>query len=421
MYQTCTLSNGLRIIAEPIDHFRSVSVGLWVAAGSMHETAEENGLSHFLEHMLFKGTERRSAKDIADTMDGIGGQINAFTGKDCTCFYAKVIDEHLPAAMDVLCDLLRHSVLDQAEMEKERGVILEEIAMVEDTPDDIVHDLLSKAAYRGSALAQTILGPAERVGAFGREDLEKYRQAHYRPANTVLAIAGRYNWDALLALAEKYLADWQAPAARAEEAAVPAFVPALRVKNKEVEQVHICIGYPGIALGEDDAYPLSIFNNVLGGGMSSRLFQRIREESGMAYSVYSYPTALPGSGLYTLYAGTSAQHVEAVLSMLREEVEGVLKSGITQNEFVKAREQLKGAYILGQESASSRMSGIGRGMLLLNRTRSEDEVLQTIARITIEDVMRVAGQVLKGPNAASVVGRDAQAIAEDRLLWRTDG
>lgn len=418
MYETFTLKNGLRIIAEPIDHFHSVSVGLWVAAGSMHETREENGLSHFLEHMMFKGTEKRSAKDIAVTMDSIGGQINAFTGKDCTCYYAKVIDEHLPVAMDVLCDLLRHSVLDQAELEKERGVILEEIAMVEDTPDDIVHDLLSEAAYQGSALAQTILGPAERIGAFGREDLETYRQAHYRPENTVLAVAGRYHWEALLQLAEQHLADWEAPAAHVSQETTPAFVPALRVKSKEVEQVHVCIGYPGIALGEDDAYPLSIFNNILGGGMSSRLFQRIREESGMAYSVYSYPTALPGSGLFTLYAGTSAQHVDTVLSMLREEVEGVLEKGVTEEEFIKAREQLKGAYILGQESTSGRMSGIGRGTLLLNRVRDEDEVLRTIARITMEDVMRVARQVLHGPNAASVVGRDAQVIAEDRLLWR---
>lgn len=417
MYETFVLPNGLRVIAEPIPHFRSVSVGLWVKAGSMMEESEENGLSHFLEHMLFKGTEKRSAKEIAEAMDCVGGQINAFTGKECTCYYAKVIDEHLPVAMDVLSDLLRGAVIDAQELEKERGVILEEISMVEDTPDDIVHDLLGEAAYAGHSLAQTILGPASRIEAFGRDDLVRYRRRHYRPEDTVLAVAGRYDPAALRALAEAALGDWTASEPLEMHSETPVFTPQLRRKAKEVEQVHLCIGFPGVAIGNDDTYPLAIFNNLFGGGMSSRLFQRIREESGLVYSVYSYPTSFPGAGLYTLYAGTSPQNVRKVLEMLREEVQKVLADGVSEDEFNKAREQLKGGYIMGLESTSSRMSSIGRSKLMMDYARNEDEVLALIRNTTREDVMRVANQVLRTPNAASVVGKDADTIEQSLLLW----
>ena len=418
MYETFTLPNGVRVIAEPIDHFRSVSIGLWIGAGSMAEKPEEMGLSHFLEHMLFKGTKRRSAREIAEEMDGIGGQINAFTAKECTCYYAKVMDEHLPVAMDVLCDLLLNAEMDGDELEKERGVILEEIAMVEDTPEDIVHDLLSEAALCGNPLAQPILGTTETVSGYKRKDLLDYRAAHYRPDNTVLAVAGRYDAKMLAELAEKHLGGWQAGAPGGAPKGGSCFTPGLRRKVKEIEQVHLCIGFPGIPMGSPEIYPLSIFNNLFGGGMSSRLFQRIREESGMAYTVYSYPTAHPGCGLYTLYAGTSPQHVETVLTMLREEVQRVLENGIQETEFQKAREQLKGGYILGLESASSHMSNIGRSELLLRRVQSEDEVIQRINSVTPEDVLQVAKSLLNGPNAASVVGRDVDKIPESALLWR---
>ena len=421
MYETFTLSNGLRVIAEPINHFRSVSVGLWIAAGSMTEKPSENGLSHFLEHMLFKGTQKRSARQIAEAMDEIGGQINAFTSKECTCYYAKVMDEHLPVAMDVLSDLLLGATLDGGELEKERGVILEEIAMVEDTPEDIVHDLLCEAALVGNPLSQTILGTAQGISAYTRQDLAAYRAAHYRPDNTVLAVAGRYDAQALRQLAEEHLGKWRATGPSACPEWASCFMPGIRRKVKDIEQVHLCIAFPGIEMGNQDIYPLSIFNNFFGGGMSSRLFQRIREESGMAYSVYSYPAAYPGCGLYTLYAGTSPQHAGAVLSMLREEVQKVLDDGLTMEEFVKAREQLKGGYILGLESASSRMSSIGRSELLLRRVQSEDEVIEKINSATPEDVLRVAKSLLDHPNAAAIVGRDADAVPEQGLLWREHG
>lgn len=421
MYETFTLSNGLRVIAEQLPHLRSVAVGLWVGAGSMQETPAENGLSHFLEHMLFKGTETRTAKEIAEAFDGIGGQLNAFTGKECTCYYGKVMDEHLPIAMDVLTDLLLNATIDDAELEKERGVILEEIAMVEDTPDDIVFDLLSEAAYEGTVLAQTILGPSERIAAYQRADLLAYRGTHYRPDNTVLAVAGRFDLQMLRDLAEKHLGSWPAQAVPAAIDTTARFTAGIRRKDKDVEQVHLSMAFPGVALGHDDTYPLAVFNNLFGGGMSSRLFQRIREDSGMAYSVYSFPSSLPGSGQYTLYAGTSPQHAEAVARMLREETERVLRDGVPEAEFRMAREQLKGGYILGQESASSRMSGIGRGTLLMDRARSEDEVIERIKAVTLDGMMALATRILTTPNAAAVVGRDAGALPEDMLLWRNNG
>ena len=248
MYELFTLSNGVRVIAESIRHFRSVSVGLWVGAGSMYETPRENGLSHFLEHMLFKGTQRRTARQIAEEMDGIGGQINAFTSKECTCYYAKVIDEHLPTALDVLSDLLRCATLDEGEMEKERGVILEEIAMVEDTPEDLVHELLCDAALAGNPLAQPILGVNEGIRSYRRENLARFRATHYRPDNTVLAVAGRYDSAALRELAERYLGSWQPAEAPDMPAWERCFTPGLRRRNKDIEQVHLCVGFPGVAL-----------------------------------------------------------------------------------------------------------------------------------------------------------------------------
>lgn len=418
MLDQFTLQNGLRVVAEKLPHFRSVSVGLWVKAGSMDETPEEGGLSHFIEHMLFKGTERRSARQIAEEMDAIGGQINAFTSKECTCFYAKVTDDQLPVAMDVLCDMLRNAAFDPAELDKERGVVLEEIAMTEDSPEDLVHELLGQAALDGNPLARPILGTEELISGYTREDLARYRAKHYTPENVVLAVAGNYDLQALRELAEKHLGSWQAQKAPERRLWGETFVPALVRREKDIEQIHLCAAFPGVPLGSDDVYPLSVLNNLFGGGMSSRLFQRVREESGLAYTVYSMPTSFPGCGMVALYAGTSPQHAEPVMRLIREETERLLSGGITEEEFVKARQQLRGGFILGQDSVSSHMSAIGRGLLLLPHIQSEDEVLAKIDAVTMEDTMRVARAVFGGDNAASVVGRGANDVPEEVLLWK---
>ena len=418
MYELYQLSNGLRVITEHIPYVRSASVGLWIAAGSMHERPEENGLSHFLEHMLFKGTERRSARDIAEEMDAVGGQLNAFTSKECTCYYAKVMDEHLSMAVDLLCDLVRNATLDEGELNKERSVILEEIAMVEDSPEDLVHESLTEVLLQGNPLAQPILGPANQIEAYPRAALAAYRQTHYRPDNMVISVAGNFNAQALREQIERYMGDWTTTPPPQMPQAGKCFTPALMRKNKDIEQIHLCLGFPGIEYGSPDIYALSIFNNLFGGGMSSRLFQRIREELGMAYSVYSYPTVMPGCGLFVLYAGTSSNHVQSVLEQLRREIALLLSDGISPESFRMAREQLKGSYILGLESPSSRMSNIGRNLLLQGRVRDEQEVLDSIAAVTMEDVMRVAQDMLSKPNGASIVGRGVDSLPEEWLLGK---
>lgn len=410
MYDEFTLPNGLRVIAERIPHFRSVSVGLWVGTGSMQETPEENGLSHFIEHMLFKGTERRSAMQIAEEMDAIGGQMNAFTSKECTCYYAKVIDEHFEKALDLLSDMLLHAAFHPEDLEKERGVILEEIAMTEDTPEDLVYELLSSAYFADHALARPILGPESVIRSVTRDQLLSFHHRHYRPDNTVLAVAGGYDLEQLKEMAARFLGDWSEPVHAPQRDAFGGCAARVETKNKDIEQVHLCFGYQGIPLGTDEAYPLSVFNNILGGGMSSRLFQKIREEMGAAYSVYTYPTSYPGCGVYAIYAGTSIEQAQAVIDEIYNQVRRFLDEGFTDKEFVQARDQLKGGYILGLESTSSRMSSIGRSKLLLGYANEIDTVVGKIESVTREEVMEIARKVLEGPYAAAAVGRKVDTL-----------
>lgn len=410
MYDEFTLSNGLRVIAEKIPHFRSVSVGLWIGTGSMLETREENGLSHFIEHMLFKGTQQRSAMQIAEEMDAIGGQVNAFTSKECTCYYAKVIDEHFEKALDLLSDMLLHASFNPQDLEKERSVILEEIAMTEDTPEDLVYELLSEAYFGDHALARPILGPAEVIRSVTREQILAFHRRHYRPDNTVLAVAGGYELDQLRELAGRYLGAWAAPAQAQKAEPFAGCAQQVRIKRKDIEQVHVCLGYEGIATGADEAYPMAVFNNIFGGGMSSRLFQKIREEMGAAYSVYSYPTSYPDCGVYAIYAGTSIQQAQQVVDEIRRQVDRFLADGFTDREFTQARDQLKGGYILGLESTSSRMSALGRSKLLLGYANEIDEVIRRIERVTPQDVMSVARRILESPFAAAAVGRGVEAL-----------
>ena len=407
-----TLSNGLRIIGERIPHFRSVSVGLWLGAGSQFENHAEAGVSHFLEHMVFKGTQKRSARKIAEEMDAVGGQLNAFTAKECTCFYAKVVDEHLPLALDVITDLATGPIFDRGEMEREKGVVLEEISMSEDTPEDLVHEMLMLANYGDQPVARPILGSAERISSFSREDLACYWQRMYRPQNAVLAIAGNYDWQAVQDMAEALLGNWQPDGFEKRPCETHAVPPTLLTREKDIEQVHICLGFPGLVLGDDRNYELSIFNSVFGGAMSSRLFQKIREERGMAYAVYSYPNAYTDAGMLSVYAATNPDSAAEVYAMILEEARRIAAEGMTQAEFAMAREQLKASYILGLESTSARMQSIGRRMLLLNTTRTESETIDRINAIQYDEVNALMAQILTSPHSASLVGRGVEAIAE---------
>ena len=360
MHRKFTLKNGVRVVCERIPHVRSVSAGIWVKTGSRNENAKNNGISHFVEHMLFKGTETRSAAQIAECIDNIGGQLNAFTGKECTCFYAKTLDEHIGIALDVLSDMFFNSVFDKRDIALEKQVILEEISMYEDSPEELVHDLLSETVWGGSSVGYPILGTKSSLKNINRRMILEYMDERYVQPNTVISVAGNFEEDRLEALLDKYFGGWEPKNGRDGETRQIEFRPEISIKEKDTEQVHICLGFEGVKTGDDDMYPLLAVNNILGGGMSSRLYQKIREEKGLVYSVYSYPTAYMDTGLFTIYAGMKPENLKEVTNLIEEEVEDIRSNGITQAELERTREQMKGNYILGLESTSSRMNSIGK-------------------------------------------------------------
>ncbi len=413
MFDHWTLENGLHVVGERLPYLRSVSIGVWMRVGSMMETPAENGLSHFLEHMVFKGTEKRSTRDIAEEMDAVGGQMNAFTGKDCTCFYAKVIDEDLPLAVDILSDMTLHASLDETEFKKERGVILEEISMEEDSPEDVVHELLSRIQFGNQAAGMPILGPAEQIAAYTRDDLANYRARHYHPENCVVALAGNYDPEQVLALIQQYFGEWKKSGQRQTVPPMQPIPGQKAAKEKDTEQLHICLGYPGTFFGSDELYPMSVMNNLLGGAMSSRLFQKIREEMGMAYSIYTYPSTYVGCGTFAVYAGVSPKNGHAVLDETLRQLDLLCRDGVTEKEFREAKNQLRGSYLLGLESPGSRMQSMGRGQLHLDRCRTPEETVAKIEAVTIESVNAVARRIFSNAPCISVVGKQAETYIKE--------
>jgi predicted Zn-dependent peptidase len=402
------LKNGLTVLIEPMPYLRSVSIGAWVKAGSMLEAPSENGLSHFMEHMAFKGTVKRTARQIAEEMDAVGGQLNASTSKLCTNYYARVIDENLHLAADILADMVRDPALDPAETDKERGVVLEEIAMVEDSPEDVVYDVLAEAAFGSQSLGQTILGPAEKIAVYTPDDLRAFRKRHYGPKNAVVALAGNVDVDAARDLMEEKFGSWEGAAGEEFPDAVAVEQPCKLVKDKDTEQVHLCMSFRSHEMGSPDVYPTAVVNNVLGGGMSSRLFQRIREDLGMAYSVYSGPSSYPHCGEFTIYAATNPKNAKMVLEQIDIEIKKLLEKGITEKEFTMSKAQLKSSFILGLESAYNRMSALGHNQILLNRVIPPEETIAAIEKVTVDDAMAVAQRMFTGPRAYAVVGRKAE-------------
>jgi predicted Zn-dependent peptidase len=405
MHRKFTLKNGVRVVCERIPHVRSVSASIWVKTGSRNENAKNNGISHFVEHMLFKGTETRSAAQIAECIDNIGGQLNAFTGKECTCFYAKTLDEHIGIALDVLSDMFFNSVFDKRDIALEKQVILEEISMYEDSPEELVHDLLSETVWGGSSVGYPILGTKSSLKNINRRMILEYMDERYVQPNTVISVAGNFEEDRLEALLDKYFGGWEPKNGRDGETRQIEFRPEISIKEKDTEQVHICLGFEGVKTGDDDMYPLLAVNNILGGGMSSRLYQKIREEKGLVYSVYSYPTAYMDTGLFTIYAGMKPENLKEVTNLIEEEVEDIRSNGITQAELERTREQMKGNYILGLESTSSRMNSIGKSELLLGYIYTPDEILEKISSVTMDDIGRIISRIFGSDRkGVSVVG-----------------
>ncbi|WP_217594572.1 pitrilysin family protein [Cohnella sp. GbtcB17] len=404
-----TLKNGLRVMIENIPTSRSVAFGIWVKTGSRYETTTDNGISHFVEHMLFKGTRRHSAKDIADRFDGIGGNVNAFTAKEYTCYYAKVLDQHLPIAVDILSDMFFESQLAEEELAKEKNVILEEIAMYDDTPDDTVHDLASTAAFGDHPLAYSILGTAERLHAMGPDDLRDYMKRRYTIENTVVSLAGNVD-ESVLELLEKHFGAF-AIHSEAPTLSAPAFRPDALFHAKKTEQNHLCLTFPGCPIDDPKMYAMTLLNNALGGGMSSRLFQEIREKRGLAYSVYSYHTSYADSGLFTVYAGTAPKQTRDVYDLTMEMLNEAYANGLSEAEVSRGKEQLKGNLILSLESTSSRMNRLGKNELMLGRHLTLDEMIERIEAVTMDDVANMMKRIMSQPAALALVGSQEKVLS----------
>ncbi|RSL33213.1 insulinase family protein [Salibacterium salarium] len=413
MIETRTLNNGLRIVTEDISTVRSMTIGIWIGTGSRYESAEENGISHFLEHMFFKGTKTRTASEIAESFDKIGGHVNAFTSKEYTCFYAKVLDQHAKKALSILADMLFHSEFDEEELEKERQVIIEEIKMVDDTPDDIIHDYLDEASFGNHPLGRPILGTEDTIQKFNRTSLIEHMERFYTPDNIVVSLAGNQTEEVM----EHVESLFGELSSRQTDFLIqpPSFLTEKTVQQKETEQAHLCLGFPGIPMDHEDIYALTLLNNALGGSMSSRLFQNIREEKGLAYSVFSYHASFLDSGLLTVYAGSGLEQLDEMFEATMKTIQDVKANGLTVKELENGKEQLKGNIMLGLESTSSRMSRNGKNELVLGHHRPLDEVLQRIEAVSLEDIKRTAKYVFQSDYSLSLISREGKYPA---ALWQ---
>ncbi|MGH7844994.1 MAG: M16 family metallopeptidase [Candidatus Binatia bacterium] len=400
MFAKSILDNGIRVLAEEMPGSRSVSLGIWVENGSRHEASSKGGISHFIEHLLFKGTEQRSAAQIAEEMDSVGGVLNAFTGKEYTCYYAKVLDENLPLAVDLLTDIFLHSKFDQEEIERERTVILQEISQVEDTPDDYVHELFNLDFFRDHALGRPICGQAATVLSFQRDDFINFWHDRYLPGRVIVTAAGHLNQKELVDRLAQDLgkADISRRKSKRTEA-VPDGHPFLQSgvfkHHKPLEQVHLCLGLSGVQQAHPRRYAFYVLNTILGGGMSSRLFQEIREKRGKAYSIYSFQSAYHDIGYLGVYAGTSLEWVDEVAELIVREMRRIAEGDLQEEEVERARNQLVGSMILGLESSDSWMGHIAKNEIYFSRPVSLDEIAQGIRGVSRDEIVDLASAIFQ--------------------------
>jgi len=403
------LPGGLRIVTESVPTVRSVTVGVWVGVGSRDEAPSLAGASHYLEHLLFKGTRRRDALDISAAIDAVGGEMNAFTSKEYTCFYARVLDTDLPLAVDVVGDLVTSSVIRAADVDAERGVILEEIAMHEDDPTDMVHDQFAQVLFDGGSLARPVLGTVESIETIGRSAINGYYRRRYRPQDMVVAVAGNVEHGNVVRLVKKAfgaagMLDSVSEPTAARGGRLISTASGVRVVRRTTEQANVVLGGPGVARTDERRFALGVLNAALGGGMSSRLFQEVREKRGLAYSVYSYHAQYADTGLFGVYAGCVPRKVDDVLAICREELDKVAAAGITFEELERGKGQLRGSMVLGLEDTGSRMSRIGKAELVYGEQLSVDDVLARIDSVTLDQVTEVAADVLSATPTLAVVG-----------------
>ncbi len=391
MYIYKTLSNGIRVVAEKIDYLKSVSIGVWVGNGSRCETKDENGISHFIEHMVFKGSAKRNAVEIASAIDSVGGQINAFTAREYTCFYTKTLDAHAELAMDVLSDMIFRPTLDEEDMELEKRVVAEEIHLYEDSPEDLVYDMYCRAVWGDTSMGRTVLGTTDTLGKITPEKMRSYMNTHYSTKNIIISVSGNFE-DGFFDSLEKYFGAYSI---NIESPAIPnvEFKQGNVFKQKDIEQVQLVVGFGGIDIMDEDVYALLTFNNVFGGGMSSRLFQNIREREGLVYSVCSGHSAYIGTGSFDISAGMSPENLDRVCELIGKEIRELKENKLSADEVARSKEMLKGSYILSYESTGARMQGAGRSLLLDKPIYTQEEAIAKIDAVTVDKVAEVIDKV----------------------------
>jgi len=400
------LPNGIRVVTERMPHVRSIAVGIWIGTGSREEELHETGLSHFVEHMVFKGTKNRTAEEIAKSVDSIGGGLDAFTSKELVSYNVKVLDEHLPKAFDVISDLVRNPLFEPNDIEKEKGVILEELKMEVDNPEYLIHEIFSSRFWKGHALGRSILGTKQTIRSFDRDMIEGYYKQFYTPANILVTAAGNLSHKKLTRLAEDYLGDLKPRRARKAQEKPQPHAPLVFHNKNSLEQVHVYLGVPSIAMPHESRFACYILNAILGGGMSSRLFQNIREKQGLAYTVYSELAMYRDAGCMLVYAGTSLKSAEKVVKSIVHELHEVSATLVTEEELRRAKDHLKGSFVLSLESTSSRMNNLARQELYFKRFFSLDEMLERIEQVTAAEVQALAQQFFNPKQmAVAMLGR----------------
>ena len=416
-YQKTILPNGIRLVSERIPHVRSVAVGVWVDTGSRHEPLPKSGVSHFIEHLVFKGTETRSAEEVAKAVDSVGGQMDAFTTKEHTCFYVTVLDQHLPLAADLLSDILLHPLFAADDIERERSVVLQEFRMVEDTPDDLIHDLFAERVWAGHPLGRPILGEKKIILELAREKILAHFVEEYCPGRITIAAAGRLEHAQLVDLFGKCFVDFRRPCAVRNGETPPRLTPRVELIDKPLEQVHFVVGGPGLRQDAPDRYVLYLLNTIVGGSMSSRLFQEVRERQGLVYSIYSGNAAFRDCGLFYIYAGTEPAHFPKVLRLVMQELRKLKREGVTADELTRAKEHLKGSLMLSLESTSSRMTRLAKQELYFGQSFTLDEILAAIDRVTLEEIQKLIADLLDHtPLSLVALGpAGAQPLPEDVL------
>jgi len=411
MYKTHVLDNGLTIIGEEIPYLKSIALGLWVNAGSRIENEQNSGVSHFIEHMLFKGTKNRTSKELASEIDNLGGQINAFTSKECTCYYVKLLDSHIDIGIDVISDMILNSLFDESDIDKERAVILEELKMYEDSPEDLAYDLLTEGIYKNDSLGMNIVGTVDSLQNLNKEALLDYFEKYYVPNNSVISISGNFKFEEIVKKIEDKFKDWKSKEVNID--IKPAeFNSCYISKNKDTEQVNLAMSLEAIPLENyDEVYALAIINTVFGGSISSKLFQKIREEKGLVYSIYSSQSLYRKCGEFGIYASMSNENLEEVYNSILEEIKDIKENYLTDKEIKETKEQLKGSFMLGLEGTSSRMMSIGKAMLLNKKVKTTEEILKAIDDVDKETINRVIDKIFNIDKLGlCIVGRDVEEI-----------